>query len=74
MEEKQWWTFTFGYGQEHEGKYVKIYGTYDSARKKMFKQYGQEWAFQYSEAEWQEWEQRRPMYIVETLLNKIGEE
>ena len=74
MEEKQWWTFTFGYGQEHEGMYVKIYGTYDFARKKMFEQYGQEWAFQYSEEEWQEWEQRRPMYIVETLLNKIGEE
>ena len=74
MEEKQWWTFTFGYGQKHEGMYVKIYGTFDSTRKIMFERYGDEWAFQYTEKEWQVRERRRPMYVVETLLEKIGEE
>lgn len=74
MEEKQWWTFTFGYGQEHEGMYVQIYGTFDSTRKEMFKRYGSKWAFQYDEREWQDWENKRPMYIVETLLEEIGEE
>lgn len=74
MEEKQWWTFTFGCGQEHAGMYVKIYGTFGSTRKEMFKRYGEEWAFQYDEKEWQDWENKRPMYIVETLLETIGEE
>ena len=45
MEEKQWWTFTFGDGQQHEGMYVEIYGTFESARRKMFERYGSEWAF-----------------------------
>ena len=73
MEEKQWWTFTFGYGQKHQGKYVGIYGTYESARQKMFERYGSEWAFQYSEQEWKDWEDKRPEYIVEILLEKISE-
>lgn len=71
MEEKQWWIFTFGYGQQYEGMYVKIYGTFDSARRKMFERYGDEWAFQYSEKEWKDWEDRRPEYIVELLLEEI---
>lgn len=54
MEEKQWWTFTFGYGQQHEGMHVEIYGTFESARRKMFKRYGSEWAFQYNEKEWRD--------------------
>lgn len=74
MEEKQWWTFTFGCGQEHAGMYVKIYGTFASTRKIMFERYGEEWAFQYDEKEWQDWENKRPMYIVKTLLEEIGEE
>lgn len=52
-EEKQWWIFTFGCGQRHEGKYVKIYGTYSEARNKMFDKYGKEWGFQHSEKEWE---------------------
>ena len=54
MEEKQWWTFTFGCGQEYEGMYVKIYGTFDSTRNTMFERYGSEWAFQYNEKEWKD--------------------
>ena len=73
MEEKQWWTFTFGYGQQREGMYVGIYGTFDSARRKMFERYGSEWAFQYSEQEWKDWKNKKPDYIVEILLEKINE-
>ena len=73
MEEKQWWKFTFGCGQEHEGMYIKIYGTFDSTRNTMFERYGAEWAFQYNEKEWKDWEDRRPDYIVESLLEKIDE-
>lgn len=73
METKQWWTFTFGCGQQHEGMYVRIYGTLNSARRKMFERYGSEWAFQYSEREWRNWEDRRPEYIRETLLEEIEE-
>ncbi len=73
MEEKQWWTFTFGDGQQHEGMYVKIYGTFESARRKMFEKYGSKWAFQYNEKEWRDWEKDRPSYIVELLLEKIDD-
>ena len=73
MDEKQWWVFTFGYGQKHEGHYVKIYGTYEKAREMMFKLYGQEWAFQYTTAEWKDWEERRPSWMKpETMLAEIG--
>lgn len=40
------------------GHYVKFYGTFDEARKKMFDKYGPHWAFQYSEAEWNAWVQK----------------
>ena len=52
-EKEQWWVFTFGSGQEHAGYYVKIRGTYITARSKMFEKYDNKWAFQYS---WKEWE------------------
>ena len=74
MEEKQWWTFTFGYGQQHEGMSVRIYGTFDSTRDKMFERYGSEWSFQYNEAEWKDWEEKRPRYIIEALLEEIGDD
>ena len=53
---------------------MEIYGTFESARRKMFKRYGSEWAFQYNEKEWRDWESKRPSYIVELLLEKIDEE
>lgn len=57
-EKEQWWIFTFGMSKEVYGdnaeKYVKIYGTYSTARSKMFDEYGSKWAFQYSEEEWTE--------------------
>lgn len=51
---QEWWIFTFGSGQEHEGKYVRIKGTYFTAREKMFDRYGEKWGFQYSEKEWED--------------------
>lgn len=73
MEEKQWWTFTFGWGQKHENMYVRIYGTFDTTREIMFEKYGSEWSGQYNEAQWKDWEDRRPPWIHETLLEEIGE-
>ncbi len=49
------WIFTFGSGQPNAGHYVKISGDYDSARQEMIDRYGLEWAFQYSEQEWNDW-------------------
>lgn len=51
---EQWWIFTFGSGQAYPGKYVKIKGTFASARQKMCDKYGTGWAFQYSAEEWEE--------------------
>lgn len=69
---KQYWIFTFGCGQEHEGKYVKIWGTFGEAREKMFEKYGDKWAFQYTEKEWGKWLERKPWYIPgETELEVI---
>lgn len=58
MEREQWRYFTFGCGQKHAGHYVKIFGTFDEARKKMFERYGAEWALQYSEEKWDAWAER----------------
>lgn len=55
-EEKKTWIFTFGSGQPYEGKFVRIHGTYGEARDKMFSLFGDTWAFQYSEEEWEDWE------------------
>ena len=52
FEEEQNWIFTFGSGQVNAGKYVKIHGTFTSARKEMFRRYNSNWCFQYSEQNW----------------------
>lgn len=49
------WIFTFGNGQKHAGHYVKIYGTFWTARSEMFRRYGKDWSLQYSEDEWNSW-------------------
>lgn len=50
------WIFTFGCGQRNEGKYVEVLAnSYSEARDKMVNEYGIEWAFQYTEEEWNEW-------------------
>lgn len=62
-ETKQWYIFTFGVGQQHAGHYVKFFGTYAEARQQMIDKYGLSWGFQYSEAEWNDWLQRKPAWI-----------
>ena len=69
--EEQYWIFTFGSGMKHEGKYVKIRGTYGSAREKMVERYGTNWAFQYSEKEWNRMENDPQRYWpLETELKE----
>lgn len=71
-EKKKWWYFTFGQGQQHQGHYVRIHGTYNEARRKMFEKYGEEWAFQYSEEVWKEMEEDPWRdYPMETELEVI---
>ena len=60
--EKEYWIFTFGCGQPHAGHYVKIYGTYEETRAKMFERFGSQWGFQYSAKSWADWEKNRPPY------------
>ena len=73
MDKDKWYIFTFGYGQPNEGKYVKVWGTYETARQKMVAIYGLNWAFQYSEEQWNDWLARKPWYIpAETELDVIA--
>lgn len=51
MGNKRWYYFTFGYGHEHAGKFVKFYGTREATREVMFQEFGDKWAFQYAEHE-----------------------
>lgn len=72
MSSQQWFIFTFGTGQEHEGKYVKIFGSYGEARQKMIDKYGREWGFQYTASEWADWLANKPAWLpAETLLEVI---
>ena len=50
---EQYWIFTFGSGQQFAGHYVKIKGTFSSAREKMVERFGDKWGFQYLEKEWE---------------------
>jgi hypothetical protein len=43
------WYFSFGHGQEHFNKYVKIHGTRMTSREEMFRRFGREWSMQYDE-------------------------
>ena len=45
------WFFTFGSAHAHPNGYVRIHGTFVTARDTMFKRYGAKWAFQYPTAE-----------------------
>lgn len=69
---ERWWVFTFGWGQPHQGKYVRIRGTYGQARKKMIEKYGLHWAFQYSAEEWRKAEENpERCWPLETELEVI---
>ncbi|MET7949263.1 hypothetical protein [Micromonospora sp. NPDC005324] len=47
-EVEQVWVFTFGSGQEHDGRYVLIYGTRAEARAEMVLHFGNRWCDQYA--------------------------
>ena len=46
-EQPQTWFFTFGSGQQYDGRYVTIVGTYAGARDEMVRHFGNRWSFQY---------------------------
>lgn len=72
MNDNEWWYFTFGAGHEHAGTYVRIQGSYNSARDKMFEKYGSKWAFQYPESEWKKMvNNKHRLYSLETELEVI---
>jgi hypothetical protein len=53
MSERKMFYFTFGFGQENQGKYQPILASSSyNAREKMFEMYGDKWCFEYSEQEW----------------------
>lgn len=72
MKKDEWYIFTFGCGQQNEGRYVRVRGSYWEARQKMVERYGLNWAFQYSEEQWNTWLKEKPFYIpAETELGVI---
>lgn len=42
------WYFTFGFGHAHPNGYVKIHGTFNSARDEMNRRYDNVWCMQYT--------------------------
>lgn len=46
-EKEQEWLFTFGYGHAFPNRFVRIKGTFSSAREEMVRRFGLKWAFQY---------------------------
>lgn len=71
--EEQIWIFTFGCGQKHGGHYVKIKGTFSSARAKMIEKFGDKWCWQYSEDEWNKMiADPKRTWKVETQLENNG--
>lgn len=73
MKSKKYWIFTFGCGQLHAGKAVKIAGeNFFDARQKMINKYGKEWAFQYSEDNWKRREKdAQRHYKMEEIMEVI---
>jgi hypothetical protein len=50
-DESDVWFFTFGSGQQHQGRYVRIRGRFMQARHRMFEVFGPKWCGQYATAE-----------------------
>lgn len=66
------WVFTFCIGRKHGGHFVKFDGSYSEARQKMIDKYGLEWAFQYSEEDWNRYTERakKERLPIETELTE----
>lgn len=66
------WFFTFGCGQEHANKYVRIFASdHENARRLMFDHYGQKWSFQYDEKDFEGQPQEYGITELETLRESI---
>lgn len=50
-EAMQWWIFTFPLNSMRRRRFVRFFGTYESARKAMVARFGWKWAFQYASEE-----------------------
>lgn len=50
-EQEQDWYFTFGASHAHPFGYVKVHGTFSSARDRIQAEYGRKWAMQYTAEE-----------------------
>ncbi len=50
-DEPREWIFTFGHGQQHFGTFVRIHGTFMSAREEMFRRFDSKWCMQYESEE-----------------------
>ena len=50
-EPEQDWIFTFGFGHEHKNNFVRIRGTFETARLEMFRRFGRKWSMQYPSEE-----------------------
>ncbi len=51
--QKELWYFTFGNGSILRNNFVVVPGTYDEARTKIAERYGNKWAFQYSQKDFE---------------------
>ena len=47
------WIFTFSFDSPNRGRYIVFDGNYEEARNKMWKNFGDQWSFQYSMSEWE---------------------
>ena len=51
---EQEWVFTFGSGQQHDGRFVRIFGSFEDARERMCMVFGTAWCDQY---DWRRFDQ-----------------
>lgn len=51
IEEAQDWIFTFGSAHAHPNGFVRIFGTWSSAREEIVRRQGLAWSFQYKNEE-----------------------
>lgn len=67
------WIFTFGGNHALEGKCQPVYAeNYSRARETMAEVYGSNWAFQYSEKDWEEFKNDKTrMWPLEKELEPI---
>lgn len=64
------WVFTFGHGHLFGGKCVRLQGSFEDTRNRMFNLFGNKWGFQYSAEEWEHMKNDKDrMYPLETEIS-----